>query len=122
MKILRRSRCVRVESYALDFEWKDASGAGFSFPCDRQGKVLMDQMSPIACESLQKCLSGEYGVVPLGVKDYSHTYFEYAIGQCSCGREVMLRHFTNTCECDLEYNSCGQLLAPRSQWEEPWVY
>lgn len=37
---------------------------------------------------------------------------------CVCGREVYLREFTNTCECDRDYNLNGNLLAPRSQWGE----
>ena len=41
-----------------------------------------------------------------------------AVGRCSCGREVVLGGFTNSCECGRDYNSAGQELAPRSQWGE----
>jgi hypothetical protein len=42
-----------------------------------------------------------------------------AVGECnSCGREVVLFGFTNTCECGIDYNSFGQQLADRSQWGE----
>lgn len=44
--------------------------------------------------------------------------YQPAIGLCECGREVELYGFTNTCDCGRDYNSCGQLLAPRSQWGE----
>ena len=36
-----------------------------------------------------------------------------------CGQEFMLDRFTNTCPvCGADYNSSGQMLAPRSQWGE----
>ena len=42
-----------------------------------------------------------------------------ALGQCSCGEEVLLSGFTNTCDqCGKDYNLSGQELAPRSQWDE----
>jgi len=40
------------------------------------------------------------------------------IGECVCGREVMLYSFTNACDCGRDYNMSGQELAPRSQWGE----
>lgn len=38
--------------------------------------------------------------------------------KCDCGTTVYLSGFTNTCRCGRDYNSFGQLLAPRSQWGE----
>lgn len=38
--------------------------------------------------------------------------------KCTCGREVLCAEFTNTCECGIDYNMSGQMLAPRSQWGE----
>ena len=122
MNIVSKSQTVRVEEYALSFEWRDSPGAGFSFPCDKQGTLLLDKIHPIAQENLEKCLSREYAVTSRGVKDYSYTYREPAQGRCDCGKLIELSDpMTNTCEgCGLEYNGGGQLLAPRSQWEEPW--
>jgi hypothetical protein len=120
MEMVRRSQIVQVERYAVDFEWNDMPGAGFSFPCDKQGNILQDEMRPEGCQNLEKCLSGEYAVIPQGVRDYSYTYREPAQGRCFCGKIVELVDFTNTCGCGLEYNTSGQILAPRNQWEEPW--
>jgi hypothetical protein len=120
MNIVRRRQMVQVERYALGFEWNDMPGAGFSFPCDKQGNILQNEMCPEAWQNLEGCLSGEYAVISQGVKDYSYTYWEPAQGRCSCGEMVELLDFTNTCSCGFEYNLCGQLLAPRSQWIEPW--
>lgn len=41
-----------------------------------------------------------------------------AIGKCFCGRQVTLAGFTNACDCGRDYNSAGQMLAPREQWGE----
>jgi hypothetical protein len=41
-----------------------------------------------------------------------------AVGVCACGAHVELDRFTNTCECGRDYNSSGQLLAPREFWGE----
>lgn len=120
MKIISKSQWVHVECYGLDFLWKEDSTAGFSFPCTKDGQLLMEEIRPSACENLVKCLSGEYAVIAQGVRDYSYNYFEHAQGQCSCGEIVDLLGFTNECKCGLLYNSFGQLLAPRSQWEETW--
>lgn len=36
-----------------------------------------------------------------------------------CGNDVVCENFTNTCpDCGADYNSSGQLLAPRAQWGE----
>ena len=121
MHIVRECQTVNVEVYALAFEWKNMPGAGFSSPCDKQGTLLRDEMCALALQNLGKCLSGEYAVMPQGVKDYSYTYREPAQARCSCGRIVdLFDPMTNTCACGLEYNGGGQSLSPRSQWEEPW--
>lgn len=116
MQITRKSQHITVEQYSLVFEWLDTPGAGFSFPCTKQGEVIKEGMTPGALENLNKCQSGAYEVKPMGVRDETYTYFMHAAGKCSCGRTVELATFTNTCACGLEYNSCGQLLAPRYCW------
>lgn len=121
MEIMRERQTVNIEEYALDFEWPDMPGAGFSFPCTKAGEILRDKMHPAGLKNLEKCLSGEYTVITRGVKDYSYTYHQAAQGRCSCGQMVELEGFTNTCDrCGLLYNMSGQSLVPRDQWEEPW--
>lgn len=49
---------------------------------------------------------------------YKNTYVEF---ECKCCHKVFFlntRAFTNTCECGADYNSRGELLAPRSCWGE----
>lgn len=121
MIIIKESNLVKVVEYKLVFEWNDLPGAGFSFPCDKQGNILFEEMPQPARKNLAFCQNGEYAVRLDGIQDYSYTYREPASGQCSCDLIVELSDpMTNPCECGLEYNGGGQLLAPRSQWEETW--
>lgn len=46
----------------------------------------------------------------------SHWYKVIPIKTCSCGEEVELSSFTNTCDCGINYNFSGDMLADREQW------
>lgn len=112
---------MRVERYCLGFAYDDDPGAGFSFDCDKDGNIDVAAMNPAARENYEACLSGfaqGEAVHATGVADFSYTYTGPLILGCSCGREVALDGFTNTCECGRDYNSSGMLLASRSQWGE----
>lgn len=118
MKIIKESEIVNAVEYLRHFDWKDDPGSGFSFPCDEYGNVNLSD-KPEAKENYEKCLSGEYDVVDLGVQKYEWTYREPAVGLCNhCNAEVELYGFTNTCECGTDYNWAGQELAPREFWGE----
>ena len=41
---------------------------------------------------------------------------ERLVIKCDCGQEVICSGFTNTCNCERDYNMSGDLLAPRAQW------
>jgi len=116
MKIIKqRERKTKVRYY-LSFEWNDTPGCGFNFDCDENGKVLTTDANNA---NYQKCISGEYDVIAEGIKKSEWSYTDPAIGKCSCGEEVVLSSFTNTCDkCDRDYNMQGDLLAHRSQWGE----
>lgn len=116
MHIIKAAEWKHVERYGLEYAWNDDPLAGFAFDCDVQGNILLDQLQPEAAENLRKCQDGTYAVTCKGIQDYSYNFLDEAVGQCLCGRQVALYGFTNPCECGLAYNSCGQLLAPRSQW------
>jgi hypothetical protein len=115
-----RRRIFRV-SYERYFEWNDMSGAGFGFNCLEDGQILWPLHEP-ANENLRKCLSGEYAVTDQGIRKFESSYIEPAVGRCQCGRDVVLDGDTRgegiDCECGRIYNSVGQELAPRRQWEE----
>lgn len=49
---------------------------------------------------------------------FRHVERAYTLVECDCGEEVFCQGFTSTCACGADYNSSGQLLAPRDQWGE----
>lgn len=103
--------------YERYFKDNDCPGAGYSFECDESGNPLPLKW-PEAERNWQGCITGEFNVTDKGIERKETSYNVPAVGRCECGREVSLDGFTNTCECDRDYNSAGQLLAPRSQWGE----
>jgi hypothetical protein len=114
-QIISRREHHEEKVYNLAFHWRDDPGAGFSFPCDKDGNVDEDHKH----ENYYKCLSGEYDVVADGVVCYTHRWTSPTVIRCTCGAEVELYGFTNTCHvCEADYNMSGQRLAPRSQWGE----
>lgn len=118
MDIIRKRERKTGVQYMRSFEWRDHPGAGFSFECDEHGE-LEPLTNEAARENWEGCVSGEYDVVDQGVERREWSWVEHAVGRCeSCGREVELAHFTNTCECGADYNSCGQRLGPREFWGE----
>lgn len=118
MKIIRPSEYVENVYYNREFRWRNTSGAGFGFPCDEHGN-LEPLTNPDAQRNYEMCLSSPDKLIDHGVQRYVSHYREPAIGLCDCGTEVVLDGFTNTCEnCQADYNSAGQRLAPREQWGE----
>lgn len=120
MKMLSERQIHHDTFYLKTFTIKNI-GAGYSFNCNEKGEIDTEGMNPAAKENYEYCLAGcnERGEIikPGGVRKSEHTWIEEAIGECDCGTEVELGHFTNTCEnCGADYNSSGQQLAPRSQW------
>lgn len=118
MKIIRERERIETVKYTLEYEYNFCKGAGFSFPCDELGSVIIRGMSPGALKNLVLCRSGEHDVTCQGVKKHVHIYMQPALGLCDCGEEVSLSGFTNTCDCGADYNKSGQRLAPREQWGE----
>lgn len=147
MKIIRHRERIESTSYSRSFEYEDMPGAGFGFDCDEHGNVDIDKLPPAARSSWDACMAGEtervvdgeyerdeegdLSYVPgtghrvkvklldMGVVTHHHSYVQPAVGECACDAHVELRGFTNTChKCGRDYNTSGQLLAPRSQWGE----
>ena len=131
MQIITRSKNVDVAAFLRSFDFADMPGSGFSFSCDADGHVDVASLKPLQRRSYDACMSGQIAVtdyagepaqirrvIDCGVLDVSYSYREPAIGRCSCGADVSLDGFTNTCRCGADYNSAGQHLAPREQWGE----
>lgn len=118
MEIIERSYVEEFVAYTRDFSWRDSPGAGFSFDCNEQGEIDRSDFFPEAVVNLRKCLDGTFDVIDHGVEKREWSYRHPSVGLCVCGREVVLDGFTCPCECGRDYNSGGQLLAPREQWGE----
>ena len=120
-EIISDGRRVHVEAYEYYFASKTIPGAGLGFDCDKDGNIFLDRLQPAALANLE---IGQAGVeyTDMGVRDVSYNYYQPAVIRCSCGRELPLSDcMTNSCECGLEYNGGGQLLAPRSQWGDEFT-
>jgi hypothetical protein len=127
MNIISRRTRKTVIHHEHKFDWEGETNWGFGFSCDEQGNVDESQMAPVGLANYRACLDGSMrgddgrGVVDRGISSWSHSYVEPAVGKCACGRLVTLAGDTMgegiDCDCGRVYNSVGQELAPRSQWE-----
>lgn len=122
MKIISRREHCDETSYHLFFEYEGVSGAGFAFDCDKNGIVNTSNFNTAKLANYNACMAGSVNgnaVLNRGIQVRHHTYINPAIGECECGKEVVLSNFTNTCyNCEADYNMSGQMLAPREQWGE----
>jgi hypothetical protein len=96
-------------------------GSGFCFPVTEDGIPL--NKNPASAENWARCTADPLppdlaGLIDCGIQRREWETRHPAIGRCTCGREVTLDAFTCPCDCGRDYNSSGQLLAPRSQWGE----
>lgn len=121
-EFIRKRQKVHIEEYRLVYVTDIKRGTSFSFPCDKEGRVLTLQLSDVALLNFQHCCEGD---ISPRVEDYSYDHWDNAAIKCvRCDEEVVLHGFTNTClTCKTrgittDYNLSGQLLAPRSQWGE----
>ena len=119
MKIISERKEIVGTSYRLNWNSEIHSG-GFSFECDANGMVSCDpnDWNEASLKNFYECVNGTNHTKYAGVEEFDWWYVQDRIGVCDCGEEVELSHFTNTCECGIDYNMSGQLLAPRSQWGE----
>lgn len=114
MKIIKESKHVECSERILEVD--DGHG-GWGFRVNDGGWAILD--NPAKVRSFAKAIEE---VTAGRMRSYfskrEWAYREPAIGLCDCGAEVYLEGFTCPCECGRDYNSSGQLLAPREQWGE----
>ena len=114
---------ITVVSFSHVFDYEGEVGWGFAFPCDEQGNPEPDEYIDSWSGNYAACMTGTVDgrkVVDRGIRRNEHSYWEPGSIRCHCGAEVVLNMvMTNTCRnCGRDYNSSGQLLAPREQWGE----
>jgi len=116
MKIISESYSETRVSITREFQSNDCPGAGYSFDLNEDETPILKW--PEARRNWEGCITGEFDVTDLGVVRREYEVRHPRIGKCDCGREVVLDSFTCPCDCGRDYNSAGQLLAPRDQWGE----
>jgi len=118
LKVLRESYRELQEEYALEFEVGE--GSWLSFPCDKDGNVK--PLTPEGLSNYEKCMSGEIKTTePPYVKDWSRWVTHPKVCECHCGQELPMYHDSEGmvyCGCGKTFNTSGQELRPRSEWEE----
>lgn len=125
MVVTRRRERIETQHHTRQFDWEGETNWGFGFDCDEHGNVDVAKLNPCAAANYAACLTGVVDgrkVVDKGVRSWESSYVRAAEGTCECGALVVLDGDTCgegiDCECGRIYNSAGQELAPRSQWEE----
>ena len=122
MKIIQHATRKFETELSREFRWKDDSGAGFGFDCDRDGNAITLK-SDAARENWEGCISGRFAVVDLGIEKRENSWLEPAVGRCDCGQKVVLRDpLDNHCACGRCFNSSGQSVTPSNecdQWGNP---
>jgi hypothetical protein len=118
IRIIKEAEIIHRVELSLNFD--TSRTGGYSFPCNENGVV--DVLNPSAQSNFEKCLSGEIKTIrPPYVQERTWTEHIYAIGECFCGGEVELAPDSEGlcyCQCGQCYNSAGQHIRPRSEWEE----
>lgn len=118
---IHRPEPETIERYVLSYEWNDTPGAGYGFPCTKDGERIVEEGNDAAEQSWIYVQNNLDKLTFMGIEDYSTTYRPPAQGTCKCGRTVYLeRDYGHgiDCDCGRIYNGSGQELAPRSQWED----
>ena len=99
MQIISARTHKETVTYTREFDDIDCPGAGYSFDCDKDGKL--DHVAHgVGADNLRKCLDGTHNVKDMGVRPCHHSWVEDAVGKCRCGRLVTLSDpLDNLCGC-----------------------
>lgn len=118
IKIIEQGKRVSVVEFHLWWFWKDDPNAGFSFPCDADGKIFKKELAPAGLDSLRECIE-DRGAKMTGpvVRSSSRSYWQAATAKCDCGLTIHL-HGNTRCDCGRWFNACGQELNPPRMWGE----
>jgi hypothetical protein len=119
---IKKGERIKVVKFDHSFAWDlDDPHSGFGFPCNEDGTPIEDEYVSSWGPNYEACLTGvvdDRPIFDVGIQRYEHSYWEPGELRCVCGAVVVIDMLmTNTCRnCGRDYNSSGQLLAPREQW------
>ena len=124
INIIKERTRETITKYYIEFNYKDDPDHGFCFPANRDGTPALDKMCQDGITNYNNCLTDEHLEGP-EFTTRTHSYYDPAIGKCSCGREVVLNadyYGATSCECGKWYNLFGQELLDPRYWEEDYNY
>lgn len=124
LEIIKKRTRETITEYYIEFSYKDDPTAGFSFPADSNGELLLDKLTEAAKINYENCLTDDR-LTEAEFKARVYTYSDPAIGKCVCGSEVVLNGSylgADRCECGRWYNLSGQELRDPKYWEEDYDY
>jgi hypothetical protein len=117
LEIIKEAYTEVVEEFSIEFR-TDKYG-GYSFPCDYKGNVL--ELNPYAQANYEKCVSGEIKTSAPFVSSLVRHIRHPRICRCECGDELPMEWDSEGlvyCHCGKTFNTSGQSIRPRSEWEE----
>lgn len=108
--LVTRSGHETIVTFTRDFEWSDCPGAGFGFPCDEQGNVVVTEGNSA---NWAMCLAGKspdgVAILDRGIRRDEQVVFNPAQYRCECGATIWGEGDTK-CTCGRWYNAFGQEL------------
>ena len=111
LKIVHYQKTIKIEKYSVVYEWILEPGAGFDFPCDKDGNIYFSQFTEEQEADYAECEFGDNShlIVCKGIEDTSTTEILPAIALCYCGSQLPLRSNRNECANCLEvFNQLGE--------------
>ena len=120
IKIIKPRTPETIIDRYIEFKYKDDPNAGFVFPALANGEPDFEHMPKEAILNYNSCLNDDRLEGPEFRVD-KREYMNPAVGQCICGREVILDggyEGAVQCECGRWYNLFGQSLRDPKYWEE----
>lgn len=105
----------KVERYERHFHWVDDPNCGFSFPCDKNGRVIIEEMHRLAQENFEMCVANDGSkLADDGIQDWSYYIKHKDTRRCECGELIEMWGDSMGevgCEhCGRVYNIFGQRL------------
>ena len=99
------------------------AGGGFAFPCDKNGKILVNKnTNPAAIENYKWCLENKekFKWCFNDVVEIHQSWKEPNTGTCHCGQKMeLINEYMGACECPRcgqWYNIWGQELKNPDTW------
>lgn len=124
IKIIKQREPETIIDRYIEFTYKDDPEAGFVFPALPNGEPDFANMPDAAQTNYMNCLNDDRLEGP-EFKVEKREYMNPAVGECICGREVILDAGYGDaimCDCGKWYNLYGQELLPPEYWEDDNEY